>query len=365
MLFRRGTRERLDGLEILDELERLEILERLDKLEKKTTMKIKNLYFAAALMTFAGCTSDDNSGAEMLPEGKYPLEIEATGLTATRSTRATVDGNWDGVEKVAVMVGDEMKEYTVSTDGETTGANAKLSSATDPFYWTSKADIKVSAWWPYTEGSTTMPEVKVKADQSGDGYKESDFIEANEPTVTRTDCDLEFKHRTAKIQVTLSASTGTAFTADQLSKAAVTLCIADGTNPEAITTYNVGGGKWYALIAPTSLVGEKLTIKISIPVGDGTSKNYVYKHNFAEEYSFAANSLYTFNLTVGKEEVKLSGCKIAEWETGDSFGGEAEKEKDYEVIGEVYHVYTAKGLKAWRLATTETDGSTTDCVLDW
>lgn len=328
-------------------------------------MKIKNLYFAAALMTFAGCTSDDNSGAEMLPEGKYPLEIEATGLTATRSTRATVDGNWDGVEKVAVMVGDEMKEYTVSTDGETTGANAKLSSATDPFYWTSKADIKVSAWWPYTEGSTTMPEVKVKADQSGDGYKESDFIEANEPTVTRTDCDLEFKHRTAKIQVTLSASTGTAFTADQLSKAAVTLCIADGTNPEAITTYNVGGGKWYALIAPTSLVGEKLTIKISIPVGDGTSKNYVYKHNFAEEYSFAANSLYTFNLTVGKEEVKLSGCKIAEWETGDSFGGEAEKEKDYEVIGEVYHVYTAKGLKAWRLATTETDGSTTDCVLDW
>lgn len=298
-------------------------------------MKIKNLYFAAALMTFAGCTSDDNSGAEMLPEGKYPLEIEATGLTATRSTRATVDGNWDGVEKVAVMVGDVMKLYTVSTDGETTGANAKLSSATDPFYWTSKADIKVSAWWPYTEGSTTMPEVKVKADQStAADFAASDFIEAKEQPVSFATPKLSFTHRTAKVRVTLKDAAGSAMT----EAATVKVCI--GSDAAGITSYKNGTNEYLALVAPTS-ADASLAVNI---VQDGAT--YVY--NASTKYTFEAGKQYSFALKVSKQGVELDGCTIGGWEdAGDVVEGDAE-EAGYTIAEDgVWHITTAEGLKAW------------------
>ena len=48
------------------------------------------------LLGLAACTQDD---ADSLPEGKYPIVIRATGLSAaaTPASRATVDGNWQGI----------------------------------------------------------------------------------------------------------------------------------------------------------------------------------------------------------------------------------------------------------------------------
>ena len=59
----------------------------------------------ALLLAAAACTQDD---AGFLPEGAEgtPIVFTATGLnpdvTATAGTRAPVDGNWEGVQSVAV-----------------------------------------------------------------------------------------------------------------------------------------------------------------------------------------------------------------------------------------------------------------------
>ena len=77
---------------------------------KRTTIHI----FAAIALLFAlaACTQDE---AGFLPEGAEgtPIVFTAMGLnpaaTATAGTRAPVDGNWDGVQSVAVLMGGTVK----------------------------------------------------------------------------------------------------------------------------------------------------------------------------------------------------------------------------------------------------------------
>ena len=98
------------------------------------------------LLAATACTQDELADDTRL----YPLIINATGLQAVAtpaSTRATVDGNWDGVTSVALSVGGMVKEYSVTTT-DTEKKTATLSRENDPFWWTSREDITVSAWWP-------------------------------------------------------------------------------------------------------------------------------------------------------------------------------------------------------------------------
>ena len=114
---------------------------------KRTTIHI----FAATALLFAlaACTQDELAGDNRLPEGEYPVFIRATGLSveatpqAAPSTRATVDGDWQGVTSVALKMGDAVKEYTVTAS--TDFKSATLSRKNDPYYWTSRDPITVSA----------------------------------------------------------------------------------------------------------------------------------------------------------------------------------------------------------------------------
>ena len=170
-------------------------------------MKHNLLFLCAAALAVTACTQDELSGGA-LPEGEYPLIINATGLQAVAtpaSTRATVDGNWDGVTSVALSVGGMVKEYSVTTtDAEK--KTATLSRNSDPFWWTSRNPITVSAWWPY---ATTMPDVVVKSDQRTQAdFAASDFISAENQTVQFDNPNLTFSHSTARITVNLEKGNG-------------------------------------------------------------------------------------------------------------------------------------------------------------
>ena len=90
--------------------------------------------------------------------------IETTGATA--ASRATVDGDWDGVTSVALLIGGEVKVYDVTADAAD-NTRATLSRENDPFYWKNSNDITASAWWPYdADDIAQMPAVVVREDQS-------------------------------------------------------------------------------------------------------------------------------------------------------------------------------------------------------
>lgn len=297
---------------------------------------------AATVLLFAAtaCTQDDLGGGT-LPEGEYPLVIRATGLqaVATPASRATVDGDWQGVQTVALSVGGTVKEYDVTASDADGYQSATLSSDTDPFWWTSREDITVSAWWPY---GTTMPDVVVKADQSTkEGFEGSDFISAEAQTVQFDNPTLEFSHRTARITVLLKPGTG--ITSVSGADVYVTGLGTDNGNPATIRTYEAGGDTYEALTAPQTVKAN--TPFIQVDLGGGTY--YFRPHS---DVVLEAGNRYTYTVNVNATGLTLEGCTIGGWTDGGGESGTAEDLGYFIQDDGSYTVYTANGLLAWNEA---------------
>lgn len=297
---------------------------------------------AATVLLFAAtaCTQDDLGGG-MLPEGEYPLVIRATGLqaVATPASRATVDGDWQGVQTVSLSVGGTVKEYDVTASDADGYKTATLSSDTDPFWWTSRADITVSAWWPY---GTTMPDVVVKADQSTkEGFEGSDFISAEAQTVQFDHPTLEFSHRTARITVLLKPGDGIPSVTG--ADVYVTGLGTDNSNPATIRTYAPDGDTYEALTAPQTV--KENTPFIQVDLGRGT-----YYFRPQSDVVLEAGSRYTYTVRVTAKGLELAGCTIGDWTDGDGESGTAEDLGYFIQDDGSYTVYTANGLLAWNEA---------------
>ncbi len=298
---------------------------------------------AATVLLFAAtaCTQDDLGGGT-LPEGEYPLVIRATGLQAVAtpaSTRATVDGDWQGIQTVALSVGGTVKQYNVTASDADGYRSATLSSDTDPFWWTSREDITVSAWWPY---GTTMPDVVVKADQSTkEGFEGSDFISAEAQTVQFDHPMLEFSHRTARITVLLKPGDGIpSVTGADVS---VTGLGTDNGNPATIRTYEAGSDTYEALTAPQTVKAN--TPFIQVDLGRGT-----YYFRPKNDVVLEAGSRYIYTVSVTAKGLELAGCTIGGWTDGDGESGTAEDLGYFIQDDGSYTVYTANGLLAWNEA---------------
>ena len=303
---------------------------------------------AATVLLFAAtaCTQDDLGGGT-LPEGEYPLVIRATGLQAVAtpaSTRATVDGDWQGVQTVALSVGGTVKEYDVTASDADGYKTAILSSDTDPFWWTSREDITVSAWWPYNATDMgTMPAVVVAADQSTkEGFEGSDFISAEAQAVQFDHPMLEFSHRTARITVLLKPGDGiTSVTGADVS---VTGLSTDNSNPATIRTYEADGDTYEALTAPQTVKAN--TPFIQVDLGGGT-----YYFRPQNDVVLAAGSRYTYTVNVNATGLTLEGCTIGDWADGGGEEGAAEDlGYNYDTTTKTYTVYNADGLLAWNEA---------------
>ena len=290
-------------------------------------MKHAVLLCAMAAIGLAACTQDEQTGTQ--PEGKYPLVINATGLQtiAVPDTRATVDGNWEGVNSVAVQVGDEVKEYAVTVGADAT--TATLSNDADPFYWDATS-MTVSAWYPYGE---TMPEVVVDADQSiMENFAASDYVSAENQAVTFGNPTLEFSHRTARVKVILE---GTLLDDATVS---VTGLSREGGNPATISAYESADNTFEALLRPQTINAHGPFIQVE---ANGETHSY----GLAEGITLEANHRYTYNINISAPETVLTSCTISGWE--DVVGGETVPAEDYIDDGQGnYTIYTSKGLKA-------------------
>lgn len=296
---------------------------------------------AATVLLFAAtaCTQDDLGGGT-LPEGEYPLVIRATGLQAVAtpaSTRATVDGDWQGVQTVALSVGGTVKEYDVTASDADDYKTATLSSDTDPFWWTSREDITVSAWWPY---GITMPDVVVKEYQSTkEGFEGSDFISAEAQAVQFDHPMLEFSHRTARITVLLKPGDGITSVAG--ADVSVTGLSTDNGNPATIRTYAPGNDTYEALAAPQTVAAGEPFIQVDLNGG-------TYYFRPQSDVVLVAGSRYTYTVNVNATGLTLEGCTIGGWTDGGGESGAAEDlGYNYDTTTKTYTVYNADGLLAW------------------
>ena len=296
----------------------------------------------ALLFALAACTQDELAGDNRLPEGEYPVFIRATGLSveatplAASSTRAAVDGDWQGVTSVALKMGDAVKEYTVTAS--TDFKSATLSRENDPYYWTSRDPITVSAWWPFNNADITqMPAVKVAEDQSKlADFQNSDFISAENRKVEFNNPTLEFTHRTARVTIELKPGTG--FTSVAGATVSLVSLSADNGNPTAIKTYNASGNTYEALTAPQTIAAGKPFVKVEL--GGGTF--YFRPQN---NVVLEAGSRYKYTVKVNATGLTLEGCTIGSWADG---GGESGAAEDlgyiYDSNTKTYTVYNTNGL---------------------
>ena len=259
-------------------------------------MKRATIHTSAAialLLGLAACTQDE---AGFLPEGAEgtPIVFTATGLNpaakAIAGTRAPADGNWEGVQSVAVLMDGMVKTYDV-TPSTADPASATLTS-TDPHYWTNHNNITVTAWWPYTDGETTPPAVKVKANQSTQkDFEGSDLIVADGQTVTYGSPTLRFTHRTARVTIVLTDYT------EGLASVRLTGLSTEGDNPAEITPYDKGSNTYTALVAPQSVAAG--TTFITCTFAD--AKTFVYKMKNAADWQAGGEYTYTVSLAAAKD----------------------------------------------------------------
>ena len=295
---------------------------------KRTTIHISAAL--ALLLGLAACTQDE---AGFLPEGAEgtPIVFTATGLnpaaTATAGTRAPVDGNWEGVQSVAVRMDGTVKAYDVTpTTSDNTGA---MLTSDDPHYWTNHDNITVTAWWPYTEGETTPPAVKVAADQSArKDFEGSDFIVAEEQTVSYGNPTLRFTHRTARVTVIL-----TDYTEERMFVRLTGLSTENG-NPAVIAPYDKGGDTYTALVAPQTVAAGTAFITCKFTNG----KVFVYKMKNDTDWQAGKEYTYTVSLAAAEDP----GYTVSE-------------------DGRTYTVTTADGLLAWNEAVQK--DMTLNCTL--
>ena len=295
---------------------------------KRTTIHISAAL--ALLLGLAACTQDE---AGFLPEGAEgtPIVFTATGLnpdaTATAGTRATVDGDWEGVQSVAVLMDGTVKAYDVTpSTSDNTGATL---TSTDPHYWTNHNNITVTAWWPYTAGETTPPAVKVAADQSArKDFEGSDLIVAEEQTVSYGNPTLRFTHGTARVTVVL-----TDYTEEQMFVRLTGLSTENG-NPAVIAPYDKGGDTYTALVAPQTVATGTAFITCKFTNG----KVFVYKMKNDTDWQAGEEYTYTVSLAAAKDP----GYTVSE-------------------DGKTYTVYTADGLLAWNKAVQ--NDLTLNCTL--
>ena len=295
---------------------------------KRTTIHISAAL--ALLLALAACTRDE---AGFLPEGAEgtPIVFTATGLnpaaTATAGTRAPVDGDWEGVQSVAVRMDGTVKAYDVTpTTADNTGATL---TSTDPHYWTNHDDITVTAWWPYTEGETTPPAVVVRADQSSPtDFEGSDFISAENQPVSYGNPTLRFTHRTARVTVVLTDYT------EGMASVKLTGLSTENGNPAVIAPYDKGGDTYTALVAPQSVATGTAFITCAFTNG----KVFVYKMQKAAEWKAGEEYTYTVSLAAAEDP----GYTVSE-------------------DGKTYNVTSADGLLAWNEAVQK--DMTLNCTL--
>lgn len=258
---------------------------------RRTTIHI----FAAIALLFAlaACTQDE---AGFLPEGSEgtPIVFTATGLnpvaTATVGTRAPADGNWTGVQSVAVLMDGTVKTYNVTPS--TVDLTSATLTSTDPYYWTNHNDITVTAWWPYTAGETTPPAVKVKANQSAQkDFEGSDLIVADGQTVTYGSPTLLFTHRTARVTIVLTDYT------EGLASVRLTGLSTEGDNPDIIVPYSKGSNTYTAIVAPQSVAAGTTFITCTFTNG----KTFVYKMKNATDWQAGGEYTYTVSLAAAKD----------------------------------------------------------------
>lgn len=280
---------------------------------KKTNIPIYIMYLWAALV-LAACTGDDDAA---WPEGGVPLELYAAVegySSANAQTRATTENRWEGGEKVRLWISSSISGMPDQDVYPSVDSDGKLIVN---LAWVSPDEEKgIQGLYPLSRNIVSF---SVQADQSNEGYQDSDCMAAPylRIAVTSPDKTLVFRHVIAKVVVHLKAGNGV--TDDELQRATVTFenlaCTGGSINfsngtagqvtpridritPNEVTPAADGYVRTVrALLLPQDMSKRKF---VKIVIGGKT----FYYTPATGEADFFSGKMYEYRLTVTSEGIK-------------------------------------------------------------
>lgn len=238
---------------------------------------VSKMIFGAALLVLASCTQDDEPGGNILPEGKYPLQINGITLGAEVSeqpwsadapqTRVSEskDRNssvWQDGDRIRIGIkgyadnDSRIYEIQVSDNKEIT-----VSPSTDgPIYWKDKQTSKVRARYP-ADGNVDLSKQTKSNGLAYALYAETE----NDVDYNMTDINLPFKHKLAKVRVVLEGNKKDDVTEVKIKTCTTCTLHADGGLTKGNTkdfilmvetSYDNGTKCWEANVMPEEAITE-------------------------------------------------------------------------------------------------------------
>lgn len=172
---------------------------------KRTDIK-QMAFVAITTLLVASCASEDMTEGNQLPEGKYPVVIDAVNVSGNAQTRVSenADGSssvfdWKGTEQIGVSINGKSATYTLNTD--------KSISSEAPLYWSNTDVATVSAQYPATDGT-----VDLSNQASGLAYVMTGTGTGN----YAKGVTLSFTHQLAKVRVKLTGDKAADMTSVQI-----------------------------------------------------------------------------------------------------------------------------------------------------
>ena len=336
-------------------------------------MKYSKFFFAAGLLALA--TACTNETEELENSAKLPIRLSYTTLQAV-DTRAAASQNLneDFIEsgkdvKVAIATVTNSSSYTQYIF--TTGASGVLNIPAEnpPYYPLDGTNINIRAIYPAdaANGSHT-----VLADQSSDdNYAASDLMLAtpvNNKAKTAEAVALTFAHKMAKIKVDVTPGTAVkqinSITLKQV-KPTVNLDFLAGTVDAAtgdatdiiIAKEEATDGKKIqgaAVFPAQTLTGNLL--EIGVTMADNSTGTATYT---VDSKDFAANNVYTLDITVNGPEVNASTA-ITNWADNGSVTVFPSKSLQFNLGGTFFNMIYVQGGDYNTLGGVNVTGTLTD-----
>lgn len=270
------------------------------------TMKITRrlMGFAAALMALTACSeSEDMLSAFHSDPNAVRITAEVGKASADGFTRSNPLGATEEDQKKF----NENDEISVKADDQEAVTYKLVGSEWVPqggkfLKWESQT-MKFTAYYPasYTGGTITQPkEYNTEADLAAADYMSYSGSQSN---TNGNNLTLTMNRLMARVVVEVVGFN------DQYAKDTPVKSI----SINGAKAYN-HDGKYYALIVPCEAQNGKEFL--SLEVGDNNAKETLTNIPKLE-----AGKSYTYQLTVGKNKVKVNGITVADWTTTDEITG--------------------------------------------
>lgn len=202
--------------------------------------------------------------------------------------------------------------------------NGRLQNGVDPIYHFGKHDITVYAYHPYQSGWANADNrytFSIQTDQTADGYANSDLLYACASGYAQPPLVLEFSHRLAKINITL--------TSDVVNLANATISLVNlypdvtfhsttgelGTASGSPVTIKAGVTTTESFTSSAIVVPQRIEAGAQLVRIDVDGNTYIYRQ--ATAVTWQSGFRYDYVLNVLRDRVELNADNVYDWEKND------------------------------------------------